>query len=177
MKQIAGVGLFLLCLFAAAPAGMPQLRNLSIYGQDCINTDQTFFVLRDTGAAEFSWATEWTHLTANNFPEKTAMLVWHFKSGSKAYSRVIDQLGDAGGSTGYFLAGKSADLKDAQGKTIQPMTRDNYPVKIELCVGDFVESKGFTPEVLIDTACLETQKIDVNHPYYFTQCESATKTQ
>jgi hypothetical protein len=151
---------------------MTQLRNLSNYGQDCINTDQTYFILQDTGVAEYVWASEWTHLTANNFPESMVMLIWHFKDGSKAYSQVIEQLGEAGGIAGYLLSGKSTDLKDVQGKSIQPMTRENYPVKIELCVGDFIESKGFKPDTLIDTACLNAQKIDVNHRYYFTQCES-----
>jgi hypothetical protein len=162
---------FLLCLIiAAAASGICQLRNLSNYGQDCINTDQTYFVLRDNGSAEFGWASEWTHLSANNFPDKMAMVIWHFKNGQKAYSRVIELLGDAGGSTGYFLTGKSADLQDVNGKSIQPMTLDNYPVKIELCLGDIVKSTGFSPDTLIDTACLESRKIDYNATYHFTQC-------
>ncbi len=175
MRPIVGVTIFLFCLTIAVPAGMPQLRNLSNYGQDCINVDQTYFALHDSGAAEFVWASEWTHLSANNFPEKMVMLIWHFRDGSKAYSRVIDQLGDAGGSTGYYLAGKATSLKDAHDKTIQPMTRENYPVKIELFVGDYTESKGYVPETLVDNACLVAQKIDINHQYFFTPCESAEK--
>jgi hypothetical protein len=166
---------FILCLlFAIAASGICQLRNLSNYGQDCINTDKTYFILRDTGSAEFGWASEWTHISANNFPDKMAMVIWHFKNGLKAYSRVIEVLGDAGGSTGYLLTGKSADLQDINGKNIQPMTLDNYPVKIELCLGDFVESTGFSPDTLIDTACLETKNIDYNATYHFTQCSPSS---
>lgn len=169
MARVVGVWF---CLFCAVTSGMTQLRNLSNYGQDCINTDQTYFLLQDNGAAEFAWASEWTHLTANNFPEKMVILTWHFKDGSKAYSRVLETLGEAGGSTGYFLAGKSKDLQDINGKTVQPLTRENYPVKLELCVGDFIESKGFVPDTLIDTACLETNKIDFNQPYHFAPCKT-----
>jgi hypothetical protein len=166
-----GGAVLLFFVFAAvAVSGICQLRNLSDYGKDCINTDKTYFILRDAGSVEFAWASEWTHLSANNFPDKAAMVIWHFKNGLKAYSPVIEHLGDAGGVTGYFLTGKSSGLKDARGKNIQPMTLDNHPVKIELCLGDFTESTGFSPDTLIDTACLDEQKIEYNHPYYFSQC-------
>jgi hypothetical protein len=170
MSHCIRVGLLLFFFLSAGVSGISQLRNLSNYGQDCINIEKTYFVLNDTGSAEFVWASEWTHISANNFPEKTAMLVWNFKNGSKAYSRVIEQLGDAGGSTGYFLSGKSSTLEDGQGKSIQPMTRDNYPVKIELCLGEMENSK-FMPDTLVDVVCLESAKIDYGHQYYFTHCD------
>jgi len=173
MKQITRAGVLFFLLTALSVPGMSQLRNLSDYGQDCINTEQTYFILKDTGAAEFAWASEWTHISANNFPDKMVMVVWHFKNGTKAYSRVIESLGDAGGITGYFLTGKSSDLKDVHGKSVQLMTRENYPVKIELCLGDYSESSGFSPDTLVDTACLDAQKIDYNHAYHFTGCAAA----
>lgn len=158
-------------LSTAIPAGIAQLRNLSEYLQDRINTDKTYFALKENDAADFGWASEWTHGVANAFPEKAIMFLWHFKDGSKAYARQGDLLGDAGQSTGYLMSDRSANLEDAHRKKIQPMSKTNYPVKVELWLGEIADSTGFSPETLVDTACFNAQSIETNHSYHFADCQ------
>ncbi len=171
MQNIIGVTCLALVLNATIPAGFAQLRNISEYSQDRINTGKTCFSLKDNDAAEFVWASEWTHNSAYAFPEKAIMFIWHFKDGSRAYARQGDLLGDAGQSTGYLLTNQSANLEDANRKKIQPMSRTNYPVKIELYLGEIGDSAGYSPETLVDTACFNAQSIEIGRSYHFADCQ------
>jgi hypothetical protein len=159
-----------LLLNATSPAGFPQLRRISEYSQDRINTDQTYFVLSDTGAAVFGWASEWTIYTSMDHSEKSAMFLWHFKDGSKGYAQQAEDIGETGKTLGYLITGKSSNLENVRRKPIQPMTRSNYPVKVELWIGEVGEA-GFSPEILIDTACVHQQSIEPNRTYYFSDCK------
>ncbi len=159
-------------LSMASPSGFAQLRNLSEYSHDCINVDQTVFVLREKDTAEFHWASEWTHTTAYAQPEKEAIFAWKFKDGSKAYSNQGDFiLGDLGKATGYLIIGKSANLEDINGKKIQPLTSANYPVELELWIGEIDGSTGYKPEHLLDKVCFEGSSISPDEPNHFSRCQ------
>jgi hypothetical protein len=171
MRNLIGIACLALCLNAATTPGFSQLRNLSEYSEDCIHKEKTYFTLQEKDGADFGWASEWTHTTAYAYPEKAAMFVWHFKDGSKAYVRQGDLLGDAGQATGYLLCDQSANLEDAHRKKIQPMSKTNYPVKVELWIGEIEDSKGFSPETLVDSACFGAPSIEYNHRYNFADCQ------
>jgi hypothetical protein len=171
MNHFTRVFLFLFLLNAGTIAGLSQLRNLSDYTENRINIEKTYFLIHDDASVEFGWASEWTHAVSNGVPEKAAFFLWHFKNGVKAYSLVLEQLGDAGMKTGYLLTGKASNLEDVRRKSIQPMTRENYPVRLELWVGTLTESDGYTLENMVDAACFETQAIESNRSYHFTHCE------
>ncbi len=49
------------------------------------------------------------------------------------------------------------------------MTRNNYPVKLELWIGDINET-GFSPTIPIDAVCFDAQSIEPNRTYYFSSC-------
>ena len=171
MRQFPGAAFLLSFLIATSSQGFSQLRNLSPYERDCINTDQTHFVLHEAGAADFKWASEWTHMTANAIPEKSAMFVWHFKDGTKAYARQGDFIGDAGGIKGYLFTDQDSSLEDIHRKKIQPMTLKNYPVKVELWIGEVGDATGFAPETMVDAACFDAQTIEYEKPYHFADCK------
>jgi hypothetical protein len=171
MRNLIGIACLALCLNAASLPAFSQLRNFSEYSQDCINKEKTYFLLQEKAGADFGWASEWTHTTANAHPEKAAMFLWHFKDGSKAYTRQGDLLGDAGQATGYLLCDQSATLEDASRKKVQPMSKANYPVKVELWIGEIGDSSGFSPETLVDSACFNAQSIEYNRRYNFADCE------
>jgi hypothetical protein len=170
MRLSIGAAFLAFLLNAASPAGFSQLRNISEYSQDRINTDETYFVLHDTGAADFGWASEWTLGSSVDYSEKSAMFVWHFKDGSKAYAQQAEDIGEAGIAMGYLIAGKSSNLEDVRRKPIQPMTRNNFPVKVELWIGE-IGGAGFSPKILIDSACVDAQSVEPNHTYYFSSCK------
>ena len=157
------------------PFANSQLRNLSQYTRDRINTAQTCFVLHDTGDAEYVWVSEWTHATAYAADGKSAILVWHFKDGSKAYSQQGKGVGEFGKTTGYLITDKSPDLEDLHRKKIQPLTRDNYPVKLELWIGEIVDSTGYAPEAKGDEVCFNAAAIEYNIPYHFSSCGDVGK--
>jgi hypothetical protein len=161
---------FLILLSVLSASGVSQLRNLSPYTRDRINPERTYFVLRDNGSAEFVWSSEWTHMTANAYDGKSAIFVWHFKDGSKAYSQQGLGIGEFGKNSGYLVTDKSADLEDIHRKKIQPLTLNNYPVKVELWVGEVSESEGYSLEFLGDDACVQTPSIKYNVTYSFTAC-------
>ena len=164
-------GTFVLILLSVLTAsGISQLRNLSQYTRDRINPERTYFVLHDTGSAEFVWSSEWTHMTANANDEKSAIFVWHFKDGSKAYSQQGQGIGEIGKNSGYLVTDKAADLEDIHRKKIQPLKIDNYPVKVELWVGEISESGGYSLEFLGDDACMQTPRIEYNVSYRFAAC-------
>lgn len=171
MRNFIGIACLALCLNAATAPGFSQLRNLSEYSEDCIHKEKTYFTLQEKEGADFGWASEWTHTTANAHPEKAAMFVWHFKDGSKAYAQQGELLGDAGQSTGYLLTDRSANLEDVQRKKIQPMSKTNFPAKVELWIGEIGDSNGFSPETLVDAACFNAQSIEYNHSYSFADCQ------
>jgi hypothetical protein len=171
MRHIFSIVLMAVLLSAAVPSAFSQLRNLSEYSQDCVHLDKTYFVLRDAGAADFGWASEWTHTTANAYPDKAAMFLWKFKDGSKAYSRQGDLIGDLGQATGYLVAEHSANLEDVHRKKIQPMTPSNYPVEVELWVGEIDDSTGYAPETLVDRVCFDAQRIQPNDSNHFSKCK------
>jgi hypothetical protein len=174
--RVGKMTVFLIWLTAnISPLAISQLRNISEYDRDRINTEKTYFVLRDTGKAEFSWATEWTTSTAYAADGKSAILVWHFKDGSKAYSRHGQGIGEFGKSAGYSITDKSAKLEDIHGKPIQPLTRANYPVKIELWVGEIVDSTGYSLEAMGDEACFQSPGIEYNISYHFSGCKAGGK--
>lgn len=168
MKGILAV--FLFCV--AVPAGFPQLWNLSEYFKDRINTDQTYFILNDTGAADFGWASEWTNDTVMNNEERSAMFLWHFKDGTTAYSLQQEFIGDIGRNAGFLITGQAPYLEDVHRKQIQPLTLDNYPLKVQLWVGKMDDSKGFSPEFPGDAVCFDGQSIEFNHKYHFSGCPS-----
>lgn len=170
MHRIPRCTFLLILLSFLTPSGFSQLRNLSEYTQDRIKPDQTYFVLHDTGSAEFAWASEWTHMTANTYDGKSAIFVWHFKDGSKAYSQQGTGIGDIGKNSGYLLTDKSADLEDIHRKKIQPLTLNNYPVKVELWIGEINDSKGYSPEAFGDEVCIQAPGIEYNVSYRFSEC-------
>jgi hypothetical protein len=159
-----------LLLSAVIPQGFSQLRNNSDYSKDRINTDQTKFTLHENNTADFVWASEWTTSSAYEYSEKVIILLWHFKDGSKAYSRQGEILDDAGKTKSYLQIDKSSTLEDKNHGKIQPMTRTNYPVRVELWLGKVEDHNGFEPEVLGDSACFDAQSIEFNRPYTFSAC-------
>jgi hypothetical protein len=171
MRYILSMTFLAVLLSAASPSGFSQLRNLSEYSRDCIEFNQTGFVLRDKNVADYNWTTQWTHTTANAYPDQKAMLIWYFKDGLKAYLQQGEFIGDLGQITGYLLTGKSANLEDVHRKKIQPMTLSNYPVKVELWIGEIEDSTGFAPEILLDRVCFDAQSIELNQVYHFSSCK------
>jgi hypothetical protein len=171
MRHFFSMAFMAALLSAASPSGFSQLRNLSEYSQDCIHSDKTYFVLRDTGTADFVWASEWTHTTANAYPDKKAIFLWKFKDGSKAYSRQGDLIGDLGQATGYLVTDQSANLEDVHRKKIQPVTISNYPVQVELWIGEIDDSTGYAPETLVDQVCFDAQRIQLNESNHFSKCK------
>jgi hypothetical protein len=165
----------MLLMCSLSPFASSQLRNISEFNQDRINNDQTYFILHDSGEAEFAWASEWTTSTAYAADGKSAILVWHFKDGSKAYSQQGDGIGELGKNMGYLLTNKSHNLEDIHRKKIQPLTRDNYPVKIELWIGDIRDSTGYSPEAMGDDACFKAPKIGYNISNHFSSCRAGEK--
>ena len=170
MHQFAKSILLSILLSTVCPSGFSQLRYSSEYSVDRINTEQTSFTLHDSGAAEYQCASEWTTLTIQTNLPKTVLFVWHFGDGSKAFARQVEYVGDIGVRTEFLLANQSSNLEDKQGKKIQPMTRDNHPVRVELWIGEYEDSKGHLPEVLIDKVCLDAVTIEYDKPYRFKGC-------
>jgi hypothetical protein len=165
-------GVFLLFLLVSlVPSASSQLRTFSPYNWDRINREKTYFVFHETGKAEFVWASEWNHATAYANAEKSAILVWHFKDGSKAYSEQGEGIGEFGKNTGYLIEDKSDKLDDIHCGKIQPLTLDNYPVKVELWIGTIDDSTGYVPEQVGDAVCFEADSIEYNTPYYFSNCK------
>jgi hypothetical protein len=173
MSRFMGAALLVFLMNAMNPSGFSQLRNNSEYLQDGINTDKTYFVLQDTGAAEFGWASEWTNASVDLYSDKSAMFLWHFKDGSKSYSLQELEIGEIGRNSGFLLARKASNLEDIRRKNIQPLTRNNYPVKVELWIGKVGDSTGFSPEILGAAVCLnaQAQSIEYNRPYRFSSCD------
>jgi hypothetical protein len=173
MRPLIGTAVLLVLLIS--PSGISQLRNNSEYLQDRINTDKTYFVLHDTGAAEFGWASEWTNASADLYSDKSAMFLWHFKDGSKSYSLQEQEIGEIGKNSGFLRTSKSTSLEDIRRKSIQPLTRDNYPVKVELWIGKVEESTGFSPETFGAAVCLNAPAIEYNRTYRFSSCDPENK--
>jgi hypothetical protein len=163
-------------LNSATPSGMAQLRNLSPYQLDRINTEHTYFVIKDENNVGFAWASEWTFMTVNTYPEKQAFFVWHFKDGSKAYSRQGENIGDAGQITGYLLTDEASSLESIEHKKIQPINRTNYPTKVELWIGEVENQTPYKPEMLVDRACFDVQSIESGRTYSCTVCRPAEKS-
>ena len=161
---------FLVLLSALALSGFSQLRNLSQFTQDRINPERTYFILHENGSAEFSWASEWTHMTANAYEDKAAIFVWHFKDGSKAYAQQGSGIGEIGKNSGYLLVEKAGDLEDIHRKKIQPLTLNNYPIKIELWIGTIKDPAEYALETLGDEACFPPSKIEYNSTYRSAEC-------
>ena len=173
MYRSTGIVLLAAFLIGANPSGFSQLRNLSPYDNDRINPEHTFFVLKDASSASFGWACEWTHMTANAYPEKHGIFVWHFKDGSKAYSRHGEYIGDTGKLTAYQPKDESSNLEGIKHDKIQPMTRTNYPVKVELWVGEAEDNTDYKLEELVDRACFDAQSIEYGRTYHFSDCGQA----
>jgi hypothetical protein len=165
----------LLLMGSLSPFASSQLRNISEFTRDRINKDKTYFILHDSGESEFAWASEWTTMTAYANDGKSAILVWHFRDGSKAYSQQGEGIGELGKNLGYLLTNKSSKLEDIHRKKIQPLTRDNYPVKIELWIGDIGVSTGYSPEAMGDEACFPAPSIEYNISYRFSSCRNGEK--
>jgi hypothetical protein len=170
MRYIKKSIFLLFLLIIAGPPGICQLRNLSEYDVDRINTERTHFVLHDTGKAEFVWSSEWTHVTAYANDGKSAIVIWHFRDGSKAYSQQGEGIGEFGKNAGYLIANQASNLEDIRGGKIQPMTLDNYPVKVELWIGEIGEDKSYSPEMMGDEACFNEPGIEYNISYHFSGC-------
>jgi hypothetical protein len=175
MRFAARVSFLLFLMAVMSSSIFSQLRNLSEYLQDCIHAEKTYFILRDTDVTEFGWASEWTHVTANAIEGKAAIFLWHFKDGSKAYSLQAEDIGDIGKNSGYLLANKSSNLEDVHRQKIQPLNRNNFPVKVELWIGTIENEAGYTLETLGDAACLNESKIENNRTYHFSECPAAVK--
>jgi hypothetical protein len=166
-----GVSFFALLLCAVCPPVLSQLRYSSEYTQDRINTDQTSFMLQNSGTAEYHCASEWTTATVQGYLNDTAVFQWHFRDGAKAFARQVEYVGDIGKLTEFLTVNKTSDLEDKQGKKIQPMTRDNPPVRVELWIGDFDSSAGYSTGILIDKACFDGQTIEYSQSYHFAPCK------
>lgn len=160
-----------LVLYAVPLPCFAQLWNASEYLYDRINIEQTYFVIHDSGVAEFGWASEWSNDTVRIYQDRSAIFLWHFKNGMVAYSLQEQFLGDIGKNKGFLLAVKSENLEDIHRKQIQPLTRENYPVRVELWIGDLEDSSGYSPELLGETVCLDAQNIELNRKYYFYSCQ------
>jgi hypothetical protein len=173
MRPSIRISVLALLLIAGSLLGFSQLRNISEYTQDRINRDQTRFTLTENNAADFSWASEWTHTTAYAYSEKAAIFVWYFKNGSKAYSLQGESIDEAGRTTGYLLTKKSSPLEDKNHAKIQPMTRENYPVKVELWLGKNEDKSGLEPEIPVDRVCFDAKTIDYNRSYTFSDCRDS----
>lgn len=171
MRHVLSIGFMAVLLSAAGPSGSAQLRNLSEHSHDCIDINQTSFTLHEKNSAEFHYASAWTHMTVNAHPDKKAIFVWHFKDGSKAYSRQGDIIGDMGRVTGYMVTDHSTDLEDVHRKKIQPMTSANYPVNLELWIGEIEDATGYAPETLVDRVCYDAKSIQPNEPHHFSGCQ------
>jgi hypothetical protein len=168
--------IFLILLMGSlSPFASSQLRSISEFTQDRINNEKTFFILHETGEAEYAWTSEWTTATAYAADGKSAILVWYFKDGSKAYSEQGTGMTEIGKSLGYSLTNKSRNLEDIHRKKIQPLTRDNYPVKIELWIGEIGDSKGYAPEAMGDEACFKNASIEYNISNHFSSCRAGEK--
>jgi hypothetical protein len=158
-------------LFAVCSTGLAQLRNLSQFDSDCINRKGTYFILKDSGDVEFGWTSEWTHVTSNTNDGKSAIFAWHFKDGSKAYSLQAENIGEIGMNTSYFLSAKASSLEDVHRKKIQPLTKTNFPIKVELWIGTIDKESGYAVELLGDAACFNETKIEPNRSYQFSACQ------
>ena len=90
--------LLLLVLSTAILTGFAQLRRPSEYMQDRINPEKTFFVLHDSGTAEFGWASEWTMYTSMDHVGQSA--------GGGVYSRGGRNRGAFGRCRAVGLAGR-----------------------------------------------------------------------
>ena len=163
---------FTILMSSIIPFANAQLRNMSEYTQDRINTEQTYFVLHDTGEAEYVWVSEWTHTTAYAADGKSAILVWHFKDGKKAYSQQGEGVGEFGKTTGYLITDTSRVLEDIHRNKIQPLSLVNYPVKIELWIGKIEDSTGYAPEAKGDEACFKAPAIEYNIQWHFSSCRT-----
>jgi hypothetical protein len=167
-RIIGGIGIALL-LIGINPSSFCQLRNISPYSEDRINTDKTYFMLKDATTASFAWSSEWTQGTVQDFAEKHPLFVWHFKDGSKAYSLHGGYFGDLGQGVPYMLTNEAGNLESAKKDKIQPLTSTNFPVRVELWIGE--DQPDFKPETRVDAACFEGQKIESGRVYYFSDCK------
>jgi hypothetical protein len=174
-RLFVGVAFLVYFLYVMNPSGFAQLRNISEYSHDRLNPDKTYFILHDSGEAEFGWASEWTAETTLACEGKSAMLLWHFKDGMKAYSQVAEDVGNIGKNMGFLIAAKSSNLEDVHRKKIQPLIRNNYPVKVELWIGKIEDAAGFAPEILGDTVCLNAPSIEYKRSYHFSGCPHPEK--
>lgn len=170
MRYLMAAVVLACMLLVTIPSGFSQLWNNSEYFQDRINTDQTYFVLHSTGEAEFAWASEWTNDTVMNNQNKSALFLWHFKDGTVAYSLQEQYIGDIGKNAGFLLTAKSSNLEDQHRNHVQPLTRTNYPVKVELWIGGVEDSTGFSPEFLGEAVCLDARSIETDRKYFFSVC-------
>ncbi|HSW38765.1 MAG TPA: hypothetical protein VLL97_04665 [Acidobacteriota bacterium] len=177
MHLLIKPALMMTLLCAAAFSGYAQLRTHSPYHQDRINTDATRFTLHETDTAEFTWASEWTQETAQSFSDYSAIFLWHFKDGTKAYSRQGKYVGDFGRLTGYDPAESGSALTDGNLNATQPMTRNNYPVMLELWIGKAGESGRVDTQMLVDYVCFEGPGIEYGRPNYFSRCPAVTGKQ
>jgi hypothetical protein len=99
------------------------------------------------------------------------MFLWKFKDGSKAYAQQGDRIGDLGQAMGYLVENHAGNLEDVHRKKIQPMTASNYPVEVELWMGEIADATGFAPESLVDKACFDAPRIEVNQTYHSSECK------
>jgi len=154
----------------ASPSGFAQLRYNSDYSMDRINTEQTSFLLKSSGVAQYHCSSEWTTLTVQTNLTRTVFFVWHFKDGTKGFARQVEYIGDIGVRTEFLLTHSIADLEDQRGNKIQPLTRDNFPIRVEVWIGESEAASGYITEIMIDKACLDAQTIEFNRPYHFKIC-------
>jgi len=170
MKWITTFTLFSFLIHMAGYAGFSQWRSPSEYNRDGINLENTYFVLYESNEAAYGWASQWTQSTARTYEDKTAFFRWHFKDGSVAYTRQGKLIGDIGMITKYLLTDEAETLTDNMGNSLQPMTPDNYPVKIELWMGTPDKPSDLKPEILVDVVCNDQQDIQYGYAYYFFGC-------
>jgi hypothetical protein len=173
MSPLRKVAFLLVFLITALPLAYSQLRMHSPYEQDRINPDQTGFTLHDNGTVDFQWTSEWTEMTAQSYNDEIAIFVWHFKDGTKAYSRQGELVADFGKNTAYLLTQKASALEDASSNKIQPLTKTNFPTKVELWIGSITESKTYAPKSMVDYLCFPSSEIEPNHTYHFSDCPQA----
>jgi flagellar basal body rod protein FlgG len=109
-------------------------------------------------------------MTAQSFPDRAAIFVWHFGDGTKAYSRQGEFIGDLGRLTGYLVSQQAPELEDRDRRKIQPLSKANFPTRVELWIGEAGEETGYVPEVQGDHACFGAASIEVGRFYPFSEC-------
>ena len=144
--------------FTYGQAGFPEDRI------DTVNTTFAF-------GPNFRWSSEWTSETVATHGDKNVMFLWHFKDGTVGYVFNGNHLSDAP-LVGYRMSNAGASpLEDINRNSIQPLTLTNFPVKVELYLGESEFFTTYVPQILIDTVCFGGESIESGQVYHLSREE------